>query len=253
MKRLIFLSTVLVASTGLAQLQVSRSHDWQINFPSFAYLWINVGGLTFDFSDDATSGTIGYLANRSDVYDPTLSGLLACLNGGAAFSGPSGAYTGVDNAPTAPNCRFAPEIASGGTPYTVVYEDADNDGFVNYADADLFIVSSGGGWRVDVQITGGTVPGGMTLEAYPYVWDSNEGTLEAKDGSDPGLGTGSAVTLSGSVTTLSNGVNDKGYYVSGRFWMYLQPINFALVLNPNSVSVPINNQTLTVQYTVNAP
>ncbi len=253
MKRLFVLFALFGASLGLAQLQTNRSHDWQINFPSFAYLWINVGNLTFDLGDDNTSGTIGYLANLNNVYDPTLSGLLKCLNAGLDFTAPSSGYTGDKNAPTAPTCRFAPEIASGGSSYTVQYLDGGDDSFVNYADADLFIVSSGGGWTVDVQITSGSVPNGMTLELYPYVWDPAEGELEAKNGATVTLGNPNAIALSTTSTQLSGGVSDKGYYVQNRFWMYLQPINFALVVDPDTANPLASPQTLTVQYTVNAP
>jgi hypothetical protein len=52
---------------------------------------------------------------------------------------------------------------------------------------------------------------------------------------------------------VSSGATDKGYYVAGRFWQYLQPLNFALAIDLGTVSLPINSTTLQVTYTVTAP
>ncbi len=260
MKRLFLVLGLLGASLGLAAPSTTQTHNWQINFPKFAYVWINIGDLTFDLSDH-TPSNVGYLAGLNDVHEPSLNGLLECLNN-ATFSNPSGTYTGTQTAPSAPVCRFAPEIGSGTTSYTVVYEDPD-DSYVNYADADLFIVSTGDGWTLEAQETSGqSIPTGVTLEAYPYVWDTNEGNLEDKSGNNPSLGTGSggdglAITESPAVT-LSSGAGDKGYYVSGKYWMYLQPVNFALAINLGSVPLPIDltsagSGALQVTYTVTAP
>ncbi len=261
MKRLFLVLGLLGASLGLAAPPTSQTHNWEINFPKFAYVWINIGDLTFDLSDH-TPTNVGYLVGLNDVHEPSLNGLLECLNNNTTFTSPSGAYTGTQTAPSAPVCRFAPEIGSGTTSYTVVYEDPD-DSYVNYADADLFIVSSGDGWTLEAQETSAqSIPSGVTLEAYPYVWDTNEGNLEDKGGNNPSLGTGSgsggvAITESSPVT-LSSGAGDKGYYVSGKYWMYLQPVNFALAIDfsNSGFSLPISltgTSALSVEYTVTAP
>lgn len=253
MKRLFLILTLLGASLGLAQ-QTAQNHYWNLNFQSFAYLWINIGDLTFDLNADSVVGTAGYLSGMDYVYEPTINGLLACLNGetDSTYDGPSGTYNGATaDSSTAPSCRFAPDIGSGGTSYDALYYDTDTSAYDNEADADLYILASGSGWVVDVAVTSGTVPSGVTLEAYPYAWDADETNLEAKDGSNPALGT-DAVQVSTTSATLSSGASDKGYYVDGKYWAYLQPINYALLVDLSSVSLPIDTQ-LTVEYSVTAP
>ena len=256
MKRLLLVLGLLGASLSFAALPTSQSHNWEINFPKFAYIWINIGNLTFNLSEH-TPSNVGYLGNLNSVHEPNMNGLLECLNGNVTFAAPSGSYTGTTTAPSDPTCRFAPEVGSGSVNYNAEYEDPDDSG-ANHADADLFIVSSGGGWTVSVEETSSqSIPNGVTLEAYPYVWDGDETNLEDKNGNNPSLGTG-AVVITESSTTLSTGTTDKGYYVSGKYWMYLQPVNFALAIDLGDISLPISLTTsgsnaLTVEYTITAP
>jgi hypothetical protein len=189
MKRLfsLVLAGTLFATTMALALPTSQTHNWQITFSKFAYVWINIGDLTFNLDDTSTPSNVGYLQSLAGVYEPSQSGLMECLTGVSSFSGPSGSYTGTKSVPTAPTCRFAPSIASGGAGYSAQYEDPD-DSYNNVADADLFILSTGDGWTLAARVTSGTVPSGVTLEAYPYVWDPSESVIEKKDGSAATLG-----------------------------------------------------------------
>jgi len=254
MKRLFSLvlaGTLFVATMAFA-LPTSQKHNWEITFSKFAYVWINIGGLTFNLDSASTPSGVGYLQNLTGVYEPSQSGLMECLTGVSSFSEPSGSYTGTQTGPSAPTCRFAPSIASGGAGYSAQYQDADSDGENNVADADLFILSTGDGWTLTAQVTSGTVPGGVTLEVYPYVWDPSESEIEKKDGNAAALGTDAVSIEDTDPSTVSAGAGDKGYYVVGGFWQYLQPLNFALAIDLGSVSLPISS-TLEVTYTVTAP
>ncbi len=254
MKRLFSLvlaGTLFMATMAFAALPTSQDHNWQITFGKFAYIWINIGDLTFNLDSTSTPSGVGYLQSLAGVYEPSQSGLMECLTGVSGFTAPSGSYTGTQTGPSAPTCRFAPSIASGGASYSAQYQDPDETDN-NVADADLFILSTGDGWTLTAQVTNGTVPGGVTLEAYPYVWDPSESVIEKKDGNAAALGTDAVSIEDTGPSTVSAGAGDKGYYVVGGFWQYLQPLNFALAIDLGSVSLPISS-TLEVTYTITAP
>lgn len=269
MKRLLLVLGLLGASLSFAALPTNQSHNWEINFPEFAYIWINIGDLSFDFSQETvdSTSTVGNLSNADydstvnpEVFAPDLEGLLSCIFGNSVDLSttdsfpPNQQYDG-DTAPaSSKTCRFAPVIGTGGSSYTAEYKDPDTNDFDNTADADLLIFSSVENWQVDVEIDASSaVPTGISLEFYPYTWDNDEFKLEDKNGNNPTLGS-SAIVLDQTNTAevLSSGATNKGYYVQDLYWFYLQPVNFAMQANLGSISVPVN-ATIQVNYTFSAP
>jgi len=250
MKKVWMILALLGAGFALAQTN-NQSHNWKINFPKFAYVWVNVGDLTFDLSsiDDPTN--LGYLAALTDVYEPTQNGLLACLNGqeNSDFAEPSGDYEGTTEEPDAVSCYFAPDIdTDSGSDYDATYYDQETSEYDNVADADFYIISTSASWTLTAQADA-EAPTGVSLLAYPYAWDEDETTLEGKDGSNVGLDAAVTIT-SDAAATLSAGANDKGYYVNGKYWAYLQPVNYALKINLGEVSLPIDEEEIEITYTV---
>ncbi len=272
MKRL-FLVLGITALTSLSfALPTEAGHYWKINVPGdFAYVWINVGDLTFDFATaDTTSTSWGHLLNYADsdtgaekvvFYKAEQGGFYECLTEGVIdpTSGPnsSATYQGVTTPTGAKQyCFFVPKISTSATGnssysdaflgFSATYEDPTNN--PDEADASLLVFSSDLNWQMDVSYSySGTFPNGLDLLIYPYAYDtdSNKPVDRSHSGIDIDPSSPAATILNSSTSSATSFANGPSHTSATAYYakvtigsntyilrnVHLQPLEFALRLD----------------------
>jgi len=262
MKRLLLVLVALGATLGFAQSN-SVNHTWNITFNRFAYVWINVGDLSFDLTGNPSgSPTYGYLNALSNVYPGTQSGFEACINM-PTFSTTSTTYQAVTSGSATGVCYFAPVINSGGSNYDATYDDPTTtvEDFNNVADADLLVLTYDSSWTLNAETTD-SIPSGVDLLFYPYAWDPTNSRLIDPNGNSKGLIDAVKLNSSTSTAQLSSGFGSGLLPYAYRVkltsgvspWLYLQPVNFALKVDfATALGGGDISSTIQVTYTVSNP
>jgi len=247
MRKNLLLGTVaalafLLSAQALAANE--QTQTWQIKFKKFIYLWINTDNVVFDFSDSNDDTTDDGVLKDKTVGSATyhvasVENLGYCAGIGTDFENysPSGDFDGDPSGPgsVSNNCYFAPtEVSDDVSPtYSAGYDPNDDGNYNADADTDLLVAALGIGNFQVTTVSADSVPSGLTLQFYPA---AVEGSGLVTKG---GVGTPSATELTNGSTSASPNWtgSDYGYYVAGKYYLYLLPVSHGLVLDPSSLDL----------------
>jgi len=268
---LVMLGTLAALLSAQALAANERTQTWQIKFKKFIYLWINTEKIVFDFSSSNNSTTDDGVLKDKTVGTATYHvasvenlGYCAGINSDFANYNPSGDFDGdPDGQGTVNNnnCYFAPSsVIDSATPvYSAGYDPNGDGNYAADADTDLLVAALGiGNFQVTTISTTDSIPKGLTLQFYPAAVEGSG--LVTKSG----VSTPSATELTNTSTSANanwTGTN-YGYYVVGKYFLYLLPVSHGLVLDPSALDLSAFSgdgtdtspytKDITITYTVGA-